>query len=148
MAENMHAELVNFCIGNENSHFPALTTMLLSWKCGQIVYLSAWFLQMYESRYSSFRWFTCHSSAYIYIYIYMCVYMYIYIIIIIISYSQHESPWRSLPLVSIIHISRETCKAIFCIGTLFTNPCARAGYETRAIFKRSLTGLNSEFSFS
>ena len=25
---------------------------------------------------------------------------------------------------------------------------ARAGYDTRSIFKRSLTGLNSEFSFS
>ena len=32
--------------------------------------------------------------------------------------------------------------------TLFTNPSARAGYDTRSIFKRSLTGLNSEFSFS
>ena len=31
---------------------------------------------------------------------------------------------------------------------LFTNPYARAGYNTRSIFKRSLTGLNSEFSFS
>ena len=27
-------------------------------------------------------------------------------------------------------------------------PYARAGYDTRSIFKRSLTGLNSEFSFS
>ena len=31
---------------------------------------------------------------------------------------------------------------------LFTNPSARAGYDTRSIFKRSLTGLNLEFSFS
>ena len=31
---------------------------------------------------------------------------------------------------------------------LFTNPSARAGYDTRSIFKRSLTDLNSEFSFS
>ena len=30
---------------------------------------------------------------------------------------------------------------------LFTNPSAQAGYDTRSIFKRSLTGLNSEFSF-
>ena len=30
----------------------------------------------------------------------------------------------------------------------FTIPSARAGYDTRSIFKRSLTGLNSEFSFS
>ena len=28
------------------------------------------------------------------------------------------------------------------------NPSARAGYDTRSIFKRSLTGLNSELSFS
>ena len=28
------------------------------------------------------------------------------------------------------------------------NPFARAGYDTRLIFKRSLIGLNSEFSFS
>ena len=32
--------------------------------------------------------------------------------------------------------------------TIFTNPSARAGYDTRSIFKWSLTGLNSEFSFS
>ena len=28
------------------------------------------------------------------------------------------------------------------------NPSAQAGYDTRSIFKQSLTGLNSEFSFS
>ena len=32
--------------------------------------------------------------------------------------------------------------------TIFTNPSTRAGYDTRSIFKLSLTGLNSEFSFS
>ena len=31
---------------------------------------------------------------------------------------------------------------------IFTNPSARVGYDTRSIFKRSLTGLNSEYSFS
>ena len=30
----------------------------------------------------------------------------------------------------------------------FSNPSPRAGYDTWSIFKRSLTGLNSEFSFS
>ena len=34
------------------------------------------------------------------------------------------------------------------IYIIFTNPSARAGYDTRSIFKRSLTGSNSEFSFS
>ena len=28
------------------------------------------------------------------------------------------------------------------------NPSARAGYDTRSLFKQGLTGLNSEFSFS
>ena len=40
---------------------------------------------------------------------------------------------------------------LFCfvfLFILFTNPFARAGYDTSSIFKRSLTGLNSEFSFS
>ena len=31
---------------------------------------------------------------------------------------------------------------------IFTNPSARAGYDTMSIFERILTGLNSEFSFS
>ena len=36
-----------------------------------------------------------------------------------------------------------TCSMI----TIFTNPSTRAGYNTRSILKRSLTGSNSEFSF-
>ena len=32
--------------------------------------------------------------------------------------------------------------------TIFPNPSAQAGYNTRAIFKRTLTGLNPVFSFS
>ena len=31
---------------------------------------------------------------------------------------------------------------------IFTNPSAWVGYDTRSIFKLSLTGLDSEFSFS
>ena len=31
---------------------------------------------------------------------------------------------------------------------IFNNPSARTENDTRSIFKRSLTGLNSEFSFS
>ena len=35
------------------------------------------------------------------------------------------------------------------VNSIFTNPSGRAGYDTRSIFfKRSLTGLSSEFSFS
>ena len=36
----------------------------------------------------------------------------------------------------------------YILFILFTNPSARAGYDTRSIFKRSFAGLNSEFSFS
>ena len=35
-----------------------------------------------------------------------------------------------------------------CIISYLPNPSTRAGYDTRSAFKRSLTGLNSEFSFS
>ena len=35
-----------------------------------------------------------------------------------------------------------------CEYIIFTKPFARAGYDTRSIFKRSLTSLNLEFSFS
>ena len=37
---------------------------------------------------------------------------------------------------------------VFFSINIFTNPSARAGYDTRSIFKRSLTGFNSEYSFS
>ena len=35
-----------------------------------------------------------------------------------------------------------------CHLSYLPNTSTRAGYDTRSIFKRSLTGLNSEFSFS
>ena len=35
---------------------------------------------------------------------------------------------------------------IYIYVYIFTNPSARAEYDTRSIFKRSLTGLNSELS--
>ena len=37
---------------------------------------------------------------------------------------------------------------MFRCNTYLPKPSARAGYDTRSIFKRCLTGLNSEFSFS
>ena len=40
------------------------------------------------------------------------------------------------------------CSLIIYLLSYLPNPSARAGYDTRSIFKRSLTGLNSEFSFS
>ena len=37
---------------------------------------------------------------------------------------------------------------LIILFTNLPNPSARAGYDTRSIFKRSLTDFNSEFSFS
>ena len=56
-------------------------------------------------------------------------------------------PWglRDLKIERLIEIYNFCLCQYICI---FTNPSARAGYDTRSIFKRSLTGLNSEFSFS
>ena len=42
----------------------------------------------------------------------------------------------------------ESGKEKYTMQILFTNPSARTGYNTRSIFKWSLTGLNLEFSFS
>ena len=39
-------------------------------------------------------------------------------------------------------------ESIYIYIYIYTNPSAQAGYDTRSVFKRSLTGLNSEFSFS
>ena len=45
-------------------------------------------------------------------------------------------------------LTEEIREEIYNSLTIFTNPSARVGYDTRSIFKRSLTGLNSVFSFS
>ena len=42
----------------------------------------------------------------------------------------------------------KSCLYIHILNIIFTNPSTWAGYDTRSIFKWSLTGLNSEFSFS
>ena len=57
----------------------------------------------------------------------------------------HIVPWASS-----MYEGNKTEKVSFDIDPiyLFTNPSTQAGYDTRSILKRSLTGLNSEFSFS
>ena len=55
--------------------------------------------------------------------------------------------WRSAlnqPLQRIKRLPRRNVHAL----SIFTNPSAWEEYDTRSIFKQSLTGLNSEFSFS
>ena len=70
--------------------------------------------------------------------------------------------WRVLYFVKVINICISfsssdlviSCSVIFCLVTIGNglsyspNPSARAGYDSRSIFKQSLTGLNSEYSFS
>ena len=52
------------------------------------------------------------------------------------------------PLLTKNKFNRQKVTLILIHKVLFTNPSARTGYDTRSIFKRSLTGLNTEFSFS
>ena len=63
----------------------------------------------------------------------------------------HKRPWHSqifwLNFADTFDQIPNHCLLLICV-ILFTNPSARAGYDTRSIFKRSLTGMNSEFSFS
>ena len=59
------------------------------------------------------------------------------------KYSQNP-----LELCTNLYVCLWVCVCVFVWVIIFTNPSARAGYDTRSIFKRSLTGLNSEFSFS
>ena len=57
---------------------------------------------------------------------------------------------HDFPPINCVFLKVASLKTIFRHENLFlfTHPSARAGYDTRSIFKRSLTGLNSEFSFS
>ena len=41
-----------------------------------------------------------------------------------------------------------TACGVVLLESIFASPSARAGYDTRSIFKWSLTGFNSEFPFS
>ena len=50
----------------------------------------------------------------------------------------------NLKIVNFLDVALNLCKGTY----IFTNPSARAGYDTRSIFKRSFPGFNSEFSFS
>ena len=54
----------------------------------------------------------------------------------------HKIPSNQI-LYILIYMYKEDLALI-----IFTNHLALVGYDTRSIFKRSLTGLNSEFSFS
>ena len=56
-------------------------------------------------------------------------------------------PTTCLPMTLKI-VTAQIREEIYFSLILFTNPSARAGYDTRSIFKLHLTGLNSEFSFS
>ena len=75
---------------------------------------------------------------------------------IVIEYLEEVCLAKFLPLLKEKVIStrassktvRKTRRGNLLVEVLFTNPSARAGYDTRSIFKQSLTGLNSEFSFS
>ena len=67
----------------------------------------------------------------------------------ITSYS-YLSPYLSFR-IPVYHLFLSTYLDIhinILLLIIFTNPSAQVGYDTRSIFKQSLTGLNSELSFS
>ena len=74
-----------------------------------------------------------HTYTYVHICKYLCVYAYTH---------THTHAYIYIHIVG-LKISLHPYKNTFII---FTNPSARAGYDTMSIFKRSITGLNSEFS--
>ena len=100
-----------------------------------LIYLSL-FTSIYLSIYLSL--FTS-----IYLSISFCSYLSICLSITVFSYL---SIYLSISVYS--HLSIYLSQSIHIYLSIFTNPSARAGYDTRSIFKRSLTGLNSQFSFS
>ena len=75
---------------------------------------------------------------YIYIYIYIYAWGFVYCADV---FRLQAFVWMQKHFIKIILF-------LWKIIIIFTNPSARAGYDTRSIFKRILTGLNSEFSFS
>ena len=83
---------------------------------------------------------TYNIYIYIYIYIYICVCVFIY-------HHQVELTAQSV-LILFLSLSLSLSPSLTLSLIIFTNPSARVGYDTRSIFKRSLTGFNSEFSFS
>ena len=50
-------------------------------------------------------------------------------------------------IAPIIIFSGKAIRTDINVFIIITQPPARTGYDTRSIFKRSLTGLNSQFSF-
>ena len=93
------------------------------------------------------------SNPYIYIYIYIYMIRFVLVLCHIkhcrlfhvktSSYIYIKYIWFGLVWFGSVlqHINQ-------CRLFIFTKPSARAGYDTRSIFKRSLTGLNSDFSFT
>ena len=62
-------------------------------------------------------------------------------------YTTGTSFSQGSPLTVCLFYPNFICKYIDSMFIIFTNPSARAGYDTKLIFKWSLTGLNSQFSF-
>ena len=75
-------------------------------------------------------------------YVYVCVYVSVYANVYVSVSIQKVTGWEMIRM----EVGNEM--EIFITLNIFTNLSAQAGYDTRSIFKQSLTGLNSEFSFS
>ena len=85
-----------------------------------------------------------HTHTHTHTHVCMCVCM-------IVWYLMHKILWSCVippPYIYIYIYNKQIYINFYIYLILFTNSSAQAGYDIRSIFKRSLTGLNSEFSFS
>ena len=78
-----------------------------------------------------------------YVWLCLCIYLFMHMYAAIQQQYFENKVWE-------IYFYKEVCSFVHWSSyiIIFTNLSARAGYDTRSIFKRSLTGFNSEFSFS
>ena len=88
-----------------------------------------------------------HTHTYIYTHIYIYIYIYIYMYVFAcVRVCIMIKPTVCFESLCFEIENRNLRQEMYFI--IFTNPSAWAGYDTRSILKRSLTGLSSEFSFS
>ena len=78
----------------------------------------------------------------------ICVYVCVCVCGCLFVYHKYPSVLKSI-FINVIGVGKYLQrKRVFNILFIFTNLSTRTRYDTRSIFKWSLTGLNSEFSFS
>ena len=63
------------------------------------------------------------------------------VVVAICDYGGDGNSYRSGIMLMVVLVIALMVTSLVMVLVLFTNPSARAGYDTRSIFKRSLTGF-------